>query len=74
MMTARGEVIDHPQGGMRIAALSDIHGNLQALDAVMADLVHRSVHVTVNLGDLLSGGLQPRETADRLLPLLAGRT
>lgn len=54
---------------MRIAALSDIHGNLQALDAVLADLNHRSVDVTVNLGDLLSGGLQPRETAERLIPL-----
>jgi len=54
---------------MRIAALSDIHGNLQALDAVLADLNHRCVDVTVNLGDLLSGGLQPRETAERLIPL-----
>jgi predicted phosphodiesterase len=54
---------------VRIAALSDIHGNLQALDAVLADLARRSVDLTVNLGDLLSGGLQPRETAERLLPL-----
>jgi predicted phosphodiesterase len=54
---------------MRIAALSDIHGNLQALDAVLADLNRRSIDVTVNLGDLLSGGLQPRETAERLIPL-----
>jgi predicted phosphodiesterase len=54
---------------MRLAALSDIHGNLQALDAVLADLAHRSIDVTVNLGDLLSGGLQPRETAERLIPL-----
>jgi predicted phosphodiesterase len=52
---------------MRIAVLSDVHGNLLALDAVLADIGTRSVDLIVNLGDLLSGGLQPRETADRLL-------
>jgi len=54
---------------MRIAALADVHGNLLALDAVIADIATRSVDVTVNLGDLLSGGVQPRETAHRLLEL-----
>jgi predicted phosphodiesterase len=54
---------------VRIAALSDIHGNLFALDAVLADVGTRSIDVTVNLGDLLSGGLQPRATGDRLLAL-----
>jgi predicted phosphodiesterase len=52
---------------VRIAVLSDVHGNLPALDAVLADVDTRSVDLVVNLGDLLSGGLQPRETADRLL-------
>ncbi len=54
---------------MRIAVLSDVHGNLGALEAVLSDIAGRSVDVTVNLGDLLSGGLQPRETGDRLLAL-----
>ncbi len=54
---------------MRIAALSDIHGNLGALDAVLADIARRRVDLTVNLGDLLSGPLLPRETADRLMAL-----
>jgi predicted phosphodiesterase len=54
---------------MRIAALSDIHGNLAALDAVLADIENRAVDQIVNLGDILSGGLFPRETADRLMPL-----
>jgi predicted phosphodiesterase len=61
---------------VRIAAISDVHGNLLALDAVMADVAQQSVDVVVNLGDLLSGALQPRETADRLmqlaLPTVAG--
>jgi predicted phosphodiesterase len=54
---------------MRIAAISDIHGNLGALDAVLADIDRRGVDLIVNLGDILSGPLQPRETADRLMAL-----
>jgi predicted phosphodiesterase len=54
---------------MRIAALSDIHGNLFALDAVLEDVRRRGVDITVNLGDILSGALLPGETADRLMAL-----
>ena len=54
---------------MRIAVLSDIHGNLAALDAVLGDIARRGVDATVNLGDILSGPLQPAETADRLMAL-----
>lgn len=54
---------------MRIAVMSDIHGNLWALDAVLADIARRSVAATVNLGDILSGPLLPAETADRLMAL-----
>ena len=54
---------------MRIAAISDIHGNLSALDAVLSDIARRDVDVTVNLGDILSGPLQPQQTAERLMPL-----
>src|SRR6476469_4116489 len=61
---------------MRIAAISDVHGNLLALEAVLADIAGQSADVVVNLGDLLSGLVQPRETADRLmdlaLPTVAG--
>lgn len=48
---------------MRIAVISDIHGNLLALKAVLRDLAHRQVDMIVNLGDSLSGPLQPSETA-----------
>lgn len=51
---------------MRIAAITDIHGNLPALDAVLADIERRGVDLVVQLGDALSGPLWPRETADRL--------
>jgi putative phosphoesterase len=54
---------------MRIAALSDIHGNLWALDAVLADIDRRGVDLVVNLGDIISGPLLPRETAERLMEL-----
>ena len=54
---------------MRIAALSDIHGNLAALDAVLEDAGKRGCDLMVNLGDILSGPLQPAETATRLMAL-----
>jgi len=49
--------------------LSDVHGNLAALDAVLEDIRLHSVDLIVNLGDILSGALCPSETADRLMPL-----
>jgi predicted phosphodiesterase len=54
---------------MRIAVLSDIHGNLPALDAVLADIARRGADLTVNLGDIVSGPLWPGETAERLMAL-----
>lgn len=54
---------------MKFAALSDIHGNLPALDAVLADIAREGVDAIVNLGDIVSGPLWPAETADRLIPL-----
>lgn len=51
---------------MRIAVLSDIHGNLPALQAVVADLELRRVEQVINLGDNFSGPLLVRETADFL--------
>ena len=61
---------------MRLAIVSDIHGNLPALDAVLEDIARRGADHVLNCGDLLSGPLWPRETADRLmalnLPTIAG--
>ncbi|MGA8391413.1 MAG: metallophosphoesterase, partial [Burkholderiaceae bacterium] len=54
---------------MRIAVLSDIHGNLPALQAVQADLARRGVDLVINCGDILSGPLWPCETADALMAL-----
>lgn len=52
---------------MKLAALSDIHGNLAALEAVLADVHRRGIDQVVNLGDILSGPLWPRETAELLM-------
>ena len=52
---------------MRIAILSDIHGNADALTAVLDDLAGRAVDATVCLGDHLSGPLEARRTADMLM-------
>lgn len=52
---------------VRIAAISDVHGNVFALEAVLEEISSLRVDVTVNLGDLLSGGVRPAETADLLM-------
>ncbi|GAB5351183.1 metallophosphoesterase family protein [Qipengyuania sp. 483] len=54
---------------MKIAVLSDIHGNIAALDAVLAHAQALGVDQIVNLGDICSGALWPRETAGRLMAL-----
>ena len=63
-------IIGHVSSIMRIAVVSDIHGNLKALEAVLADIATRSVDLIVNLGDALSGPLLPAECAHRLIPLM----
>ena len=61
---------------MRLALVSDIHGNLPALEAVAADIRRHGVDQVLCLGDNLSGPLLPRETAHWLMasgwPVLAG--
>lgn len=54
---------------MRFAAIADIHGNDLALEAVLADIAAHGVSDIVNLGDLLSGPLNARLTADLLMDL-----
>jgi putative phosphoesterase len=50
---------------MRVAALYDVHGNLPALDAALADLDAEGVEVVLSGGDLLLGP-QPVECLERL--------
>lgn len=53
--------------GMRIAVIADIHGNMPALEAVLADIQRRDIDRTINLGDCVSGPLWPREVCDLLM-------
>ena len=50
----------------RIALLADIHANVWALEAVLADVRKQAVDVVWNLGDILHGALKPRATFDLL--------
>ncbi|HEY5962255.1 MAG TPA: metallophosphoesterase family protein [Polyangiaceae bacterium] len=51
---------------MRIALLSDLHGNEAALDAVLADVARRGVDRIICLGDVATLGPKPREVLARL--------
>ena len=52
---------------MKIAVLSDIHSNVFALEAVIADAKKHSVDLMVNLGDILYGPIAPKATFDLLM-------
>ena len=52
---------------MKFAAIADIHGNCIALEAVLADIAALGIGEVVNLGDHLSGPLEPQRTADLLI-------
>ncbi len=54
---------------MRLAFVSDLHGNIDALEAVVADLAEVAPDLVVNLGDCLSGPLAAAATCDRLIDL-----
>ena len=52
---------------MRLLCLSDIHGNLDALTAVLATAERRSFHKLVVAGDIVFPGAAPLETWRRLV-------
>ncbi|MDR3473805.1 MAG: metallophosphoesterase family protein [Devosia sp.] len=51
---------------MRIAVISDIHGNGLALEAVLEHIKDQGVDMTLNLGDMVSGPMEPGRTAQLL--------
>jgi diadenosine tetraphosphatase ApaH/serine/threonine PP2A family protein phosphatase len=55
---------------MRHAILSDVHANLEALEAVLADTRARGADDLVCLGDFVGYGASPNECVDRLRPLI----
>ncbi len=50
-----------------LAVIADIHGNRWALETVLQDIDRRGIQQIVNLGDHLTGPLDPAGTADLLL-------
>src|SRR3954454_15735436 len=51
---------------MRIAVLSDIHGNIHALDAVLSDVEREDVHEVWCLGDVVGYGADPNDCCARV--------
>ncbi len=51
---------------MRLALISDIHGNLAALEAVIADIAQWQIERVVCLGDAVASGPQPRQVIELL--------
>ena len=54
---------------MRIAVVADIHGNLPALESVLADLRNTSPDLVVHGGDVASHGSSPAEVIDLIREL-----
>ena len=54
---------------MRVAVLSDVHGNLEALEAVLADLLQTGAETVVCLGDLVGYGPDPEAVVTRIRQL-----
>ena len=54
---------------MRIAILSDIHGNRTAFEAVVKDLQQTSPDLILHGGDLADAGASPAEVVDRIREL-----
>ena len=54
---------------MRIAIVSDIHGNRTAFEAVLADLRQTAPDLVLHGGDLADAGSSPVEIVDRIRDL-----
>jgi predicted phosphodiesterase len=54
---------------MRVAIVSDVHGSLTALDAVIADLELEGTDLVLHGGDLVLSGPRPAEVVDRIREL-----
>ncbi len=63
---------------MPVAIISDIHGNLIALDAVLSAVAVRKIKQIICLGDVAATGPQPHEVITRLkqigCPIVMGNT
>ncbi len=51
---------------MRLAAISDVHSNLEALEAVLVDLRNRKITRKAFVGDAVGYGPEPNEVTERI--------
>jgi predicted phosphodiesterase len=51
---------------LKLAIISDVHANLPAMEAVLADIASRNVHRIVCLGDMVGYGAWPNECCELL--------
>ena len=61
-------LVSETMAAVRVAALYDIHGNLPALRAVLAEVAREGVETLVIGGDVIAGP-QPRETIEQVMAL-----
>jgi predicted phosphodiesterase len=54
---------------MRVAVVSDIHGNLTALEAVLVDLRRTAPDAVISGGDVATSGYRPAQVIDRIREL-----
>ena len=54
---------------MRRALISDIHGNWEALEAVLADIEQQNIDEILCLGDIIGYGPNPRECLDTVMEI-----
>src|SRR5437763_6837212 len=78
-MMAYKVILPTKGGPMRLAILSDTHGNLSALEAVLADMdAHGPFDAIGIAGDLCEWGPQPRAVLERVraldCPVVQGNT
>ncbi len=64
---------------MRVAVITDLHGNTLSLEAILRDVTRRSVDATICCGDLVAFGPRPVEMLDLLdgvhnIQLIRGNT
>ncbi len=58
---------------MRVAVLSDVHANLEALEVVLEDVARRECDRVLCLGDFVGYGPNPTECVEVLRPQVEGR-
>ncbi len=66
---ARAERASWDDEQMRVALISDIHGNTVALDAVLEDVARRDIDLILCLGDLAAFGPDPAGAVERIAEL-----